>query len=162
VSERGAETIRVPVVLRVVGSAFGVVWCLGASAGLVGAVLDRSPAHVLIILGLLAVGAPPLLRCHRVSVETRCDELLVRNSYLTHRLRRENLEGFYFGTGVLRAGPAIWVRVRGRRAVRLDATQGLYVLVRGYDLRERRLADLRAWAAQRSNLDVGSSWPAER
>jgi hypothetical protein len=96
---------------------------------------------------MLAVGAPPMIRCHRVSVEADGDELLVRNSYLTHHLRREDIEGFYFGTGGLRVGPAIWVRVRGRRAIRFDATQGLYITLRGSDLREQRLAELRAWCA---------------
>ncbi len=145
---RRVEPIRQPVTVRVVGSLFGAVWCLAATAGLVGAVLDRSPALFLLILGILAVGAPPMVRCHRVSVEARGDELLVRNSYRTYHLRREDIEEFYFGTGVLRAGPAIWVRLRGRRAIRLDATQGLYVTLREYDLREQRLAGLRAWCSR--------------
>jgi len=151
---RRVEPIRLPVLVRVVGSTLGVVWCLAATAGLVGAVLDRSPAVFLVVLGMLAAGAPPMLRCHRVSVEAVGDELLVRDSYRTYHLRREDIEEFYFGTGVLRAGPAIWVRVRGRRAIRLDATQGLHVTLRGYDLREQRLAELRAWCAQRSRHDV--------
>lgn len=90
-----------------------------------------------------------------MSIEADGDELLVRNSYLTHYLRRENIEGFYFGTGGLRVGPAIWVRVRGRRAIRLDATRGLYVTLRGHHLREQRLAELKAWSARRSRDDVG-------
>lgn len=142
---RQVEPIHRPLTACVVGSVIGVVWGLFLAAGLVGAVLDRSPGLVVVLLGMLAVGAPPLIRCHRVSVEARGAELLVRNSYRTHHLRREDIEGFYFGTGVLRAGPAIWVRVRGRRAIRLDATQGLFVTLRGNDLREQRLADLRAW-----------------
>lgn len=140
--------IRRPLALRVFIALFALVACGDVLIGLVIAVVNRSPAALVILL-MLASFTALLYSSYRVSAEIRDGELLVRNRFRKHAIRREDIAGFHIGpTGWDPFRESIHVSTNGGQVVELAVTRRADSLRRGRNQLVQHLDDLTAWKAQ--------------
>jgi hypothetical protein len=94
---------------------------------------------------MLVFGLSSFVRTLRLSVRTRGDELVVRNTLRTHRLARADIDRFSIGRYARRGQQQAYAELRAGRDVRLMALERpVPMLTRDRDI-ERSLDRLEAW-----------------
>ena len=137
--------IRLPKILRIYTSVFTVVWCAGVLTAAVTIAAKGSLAAIMPII-MFAFGATIGVRICRISVAFDADVLVVRNSFRTRNLRREEIEGFR--PGVMSSQPfsrTIYALLRDGSVFPLEVVGRPY---RNRRKLEERRALLQAWLNQ--------------
>ncbi len=140
--------VRAPRWARVYICCFAALW-LGLLASFAVRGLREGDAGALITVPMAAVGVFLFTRFFRLRARTQGEELLVRNTMRTRRIRRADVEDVRTGTpqgGPLSIGEAVLVLVRDGSIVSVEATMRTGWTATG----RRQLAESRerllAWA----------------
>jgi hypothetical protein len=141
--------MRQPAALRVYMVVFGVVWCGIAAVATVGAAADGSAAVVIPLL-MLGFGAALVYRFVRLDVVADDMGCVVRNTFVTKRYGRSEIEDFRVQASIPGApfGKVIVMLLRDGELIPLDVSKRLWFGDRGRAKLREYVNGLRAWLQQ--------------
>jgi len=140
--------IRPPLAARAYIVVFMCIWCGFVLAGLIAAIVNASPAVVILLL-MLSFGLTFGYRLFRLSVTLYPQGLLVRNIYRTRHVARADIEGFRQGAESMQPFTrTIYVMLRDGSVLPLDVAGRRFVFGRGRALLDERMRTLQNWLDQ--------------
>ena len=121
---------------------FGIVWCGTLAIGSFVSFSEGVSVFALVPIIMLAYGLFMFWRMWGIGVRSSGDELVLRNSFSTRTVRRNDIEGFRFGQWMSPWHLVIFMMTR-------DQIQPLHVTMHapfaGKRRAQRQLEELRVW-----------------